>query len=177
MDDASKTRSRPPGKGPARINILPLLAALALTAAPALAQTPGTPEPKTFTSSAEIQALIANARQTHKPGTPNMVQRIVGLPPYVANLEHRTAVGPAAVHEKEAELFYVIEGSGTLVTGGKLTHETRANPANLSGDGVEGGQSRPVAKGDVFIVPENTPHWFSAVNGELILMSLHVPRG
>ena len=173
MDEASRRRKPTPGMA------LVLAAALALLAAPApaLAQAPAPPEPKTFTASAEIQALIANARANPQPGTPTMVQRILTLPPYAASLEHRTGVGPAAVHEKEAELFYVIEGSGTLVTGGRLTHETRPNPANLSGDGIDGGQSRPVAKGDMFIVPENTPHWFSAVNGELILMSLHVPRG
>jgi mannose-6-phosphate isomerase-like protein (cupin superfamily) len=160
------------------LKTLPILAAaLVLMAAPALAQPPALPEPKTFTYSAEVQALIAHARANHKPGTPTMIQRIVGLAPYAANLEHRTAVGTANVHEKEAELFVVIEGSGTLVTGGKLTHETRTNPTNLAGDGIEGGQSRPVAKGDTFIVPENTPHWFSAINGELILMSFHVPRG
>ena len=159
------------------LKTLPILAALALIAAPALAQAPAPPEPKTFAASAEIQALIANARANHKPGTPTMVQRIVGLAPYAANLEHRTAVGTANVHEKEAELFVVLEGSGTLVTGGKLTHETRTNPTNLAGDGIDGGQSRPVAKGDMFIVPENTPHWFSAINGELILMSMHAPRG
>ena len=152
-------------------------AAFALVAASAAAQTPAPQDSRTFASSADIQALIANARQNHKPGTPTMSQRVLGLAPYTASLEHRTAVGPAAVHEKDAEMFYVIEGSGTLVTGGKLTKQTRPNPTNLSGDGIEGGQSRPVAKGDVFIVPENTPHWFSVINGELILISLHVPRG
>lgn len=160
------------------LKILPIAAAaLALLVAPAVAQTPAPSDPKTFAASAEIQALIANARANHKPGTPTMIQRILSLPPYAASLEHRTGVGPAAVHENEAELFYVIEGSGTLVTGGELTHETRPNATNLSGDGIEGGQSRPVAKGDLFIVPQNTPHWFSVIDGELILMSLHVPRG
>ncbi len=155
-----------------------LAAAIALLSlAPARAQAPAAPDLKTFAASADVQALIANARQNHKPGTPTMVQRILSLAPYAANLEHRTAVGTANVHEKEAELFYVIEGSGTLVVGGRLTKEARTNPTNLAGEGIEGGQSRPVAKGDLFIVPENTPHWFSAINGELILMSLHVPRG
>jgi mannose-6-phosphate isomerase-like protein (cupin superfamily) len=80
------------------------------------------------------------------------------------------------VHEREAELFYVIDGSATMITGGKLVNESRTNPANLTGSAVEGGTSRHVAKGDFIIVPENTPHWFSAIDGTLVLMSLHVPR-
>jgi mannose-6-phosphate isomerase-like protein (cupin superfamily) len=158
-------------------------AALALLAAPALAQPPRqVPEgaavapAKTFTSSEEVQRLIAHAREIHKD-QPTIIQPLLSLAPYRANLEYRTATGPAAVHEKEAELFYVIEGSGTLTTGGKLRDEKRQNAANLSGAGIDGGQSRPVAKGDFLIVPENTPHQYLDIKGELILMSIHVPRG
>ena len=151
-------------------------AALAFLAAPALAQAPAAPEMKTFTSSADVQALIAHARQIHK-AEPTLIQPILSLAPYRASLEYRTATGPAAVHEKEAELFYVIDGTGTLVTGGKLNDEKRTNPTNLSGTGIDGGQNRVVAKGDFIIVPENTPHQYVDIKGELILMSLHVPRG
>jgi mannose-6-phosphate isomerase-like protein (cupin superfamily) len=105
-----------------------------------------------------------------------LIQSLLQLAPYTANLEYRGAVGPAAVHEKEAELFYVIDGSGTLVTGGKLAGETRTNAENLSGTAIDGGETQNVAKGDFFVVPENTPHWFSKINGTLVLMSLHVPR-
>jgi mannose-6-phosphate isomerase-like protein (cupin superfamily) len=131
---------------------------------------------KTLASSADVAALIAKARSERKEGQALVVQPIVQLAPYTASLEYRAAVATASVHEREAELFYVIEGSGTMVTGGKLANESRTNPANLTGSGVEGGTSRHLAKGDVIFVPENTPHWFSAINGTLILMSLHVPR-
>jgi mannose-6-phosphate isomerase-like protein (cupin superfamily) len=151
-------------------------AALALAgAAPARAQAPA-PDMKTYASSADVQALIANARKIHK-AEPTLSQPILSLAPYRASLEYRTAVGPAAVHEKEAEFFYVIDGSGVLVTGGRLKDEKRQNAANLGGTGIDGGQSRAVAKGDFIVVPEATPHWFSDIKGELILMSLHVPRG
>lgn len=152
------------------------LAASLLLTAPAFAQAPAAPETKTYASSAEVQQLIAHARQVHK-AEPTIVQPLLGLAPYRANLEYRTATGPAAVHEKEAELFYVIEGTGTLTTGGKLKEEKRTNPTNLSGSGIDGGQSRTVAKGDFLIVPENTPHQYTDIKGELILMSIHVPRG
>jgi len=73
-------------------------------------------------------------------------------------------------------MFYVIDGSATLVTGGKLKDEKRTNAENLTGTGIEGGNPQAITKGDFVIVPENTPHWFSAINGTIVLMSLHVPR-
>ena len=91
------------------------------------------------------------------------------------NLEYRAAVGPAAVHVHEDEFFYVIDGSGTFVTGGKLVHPVQTNAANFTGDSIEGGKAVPVAKGDFFVVPANTPHWFSRIDGRIIDMSLHVP--
>ncbi len=131
---------------------------------------------KTFTSSAEITALIAKAKSERKGDAPIVTERILSLAPYNASLEYRGAVGPAAVHEKEAEMFYVIDGSATLMTGGKLVNEKRTNAENLTGTGIENGTAQNVAKGDFVIVPENTPHWFSSINGTIVLMSLHVPR-
>lgn len=133
-------------------------------------------ETKTFMSETEIKTMMEKAKNERKPDQANFIQHILHLAPYTTNLEYRAGVGPAAVHEHEAEFFIVLDGSGTLVTGGKLTNEKRANPENLNGTGIEGGTSREVSKGDVFVVPENTPHWFSKVNGTLVLMSLHVPR-
>jgi mannose-6-phosphate isomerase-like protein (cupin superfamily) len=132
---------------------------------------------KEFASSADVKAMIAKAKAEHKPNQPNFVQPLLKLAPYTANLEYRTGVAPASVHEKEAEMFYVIEGSGTLTTGGKLAGEKRTNAANLSGTGIDNGSSRHVAPGDFVIVPENTPHWFNKVDGEaLVMMSIHMPR-
>jgi len=129
-----------------------------------------------YTSAAGIVALTANAKSIRKEGDHNVVQPILQLAPYTTNLEYRASVGPATVHEHEAEIFYVIDGSATMVTGGKLVNQTRTNAENLSGTAIEGGMSRPIGKGDFIMVPENTPHWFSTINGTLVLMSLHVPR-
>jgi mannose-6-phosphate isomerase-like protein (cupin superfamily) len=156
--------------------------AVILATAAAVAQLPAQQKgkqapqpPKTYTSAKEIESMMAKAKSERKQDQANYIQGILRLAPYSANLEYRAAVGPAAVHEKEAELFYVIDGSGTLVTGGKLAGETR-NGDNLTGTAIDGGETQAVAKGDFFIVPENTPHWFSKINGTLVLMSLHVPR-
>ncbi|HYL38061.1 MAG TPA: cupin domain-containing protein [Bryobacteraceae bacterium] len=150
--------------------------ALTVLATMAVAQQPAAQAMKMFASSADVAALIAKAKSERKEGQPIVAQRILQLAPYNANLEYRASVGPASIHEKEAEMFYVIDGSATMVTGGKLTKESRTNAENLTGSGVEGGTPREIAKGDFIIVPENTAHWFSEIHQTLILMSLHVPR-
>jgi mannose-6-phosphate isomerase-like protein (cupin superfamily) len=144
---------------------------------PASAQAPAAAA-KLFASAGDVTALIERAKKERKPDQPNFVQPIVSLQPYSVNLEYRVGGlnAPASVHEKDGELFYVIEGTGTVVTGGKLKDERRTNPDNLTGSGIEGGNSRRLAKGDWVLVPEKTPHWFTQVEGALVLMSLHVPH-
>jgi mannose-6-phosphate isomerase-like protein (cupin superfamily) len=134
------------------------------------------PASRTMVSAADVAALIAKARVDRKEGQALLAQSMIQLAPYNVSLEYRAAVANAAVHETEAELFYVVDGSAMLVTGGKLKEEKRTNAANLSGSGIEGGVSRHVAKGDFIMVPEGTPHWFSAIDGTVVLMSLHLPH-
>ena len=151
-----------------------------LASAAALAQAPASqpPAPKLSAGSADVTAMIANAKAERKPDQPNFVQPILQLAPYNANLEYRAAGvnAPASVHEREAEMFYVVEGSGTLVTGGTLRDEKRTNAENLTGSGIQGGNSRRLAKGDWVMVPEKTPHWFTQIDGALVLMSIHLPH-
>ena len=131
---------------------------------------------RTMVSAADVTALIAKARVDRKEGQALLAQSMIQLAPYNVSLEYRAAVANAAVHDKEAELFYVVDGSATLITGGKLKDEKRTNAENSSGSAIEGGVTRHVAKGDFIMVPEGTPHWFSAIDGTIVLMSLHLPR-
>jgi mannose-6-phosphate isomerase-like protein (cupin superfamily) len=145
----------------------------------AFAQQPGAASAassRTMVSAADVAALIAKARVDRKEGQALLAQSMIQLAPYNVSLEYRASVANAAVHETEAELFYVVDGSAMLVTGGRLKEEKRTNAANLSGSGIEGGTSRHVSKGDFVIVPEGTPHWFSAIDGTVVLMSLHLPH-
>jgi len=155
------------------------LSLVSLVAAPAFAQQPApapAPGRTSVMSAADVAALIAKAKVDRKDTQALLAQSMIRLAPYNVSLEYRAAVATAAVHETEAELFYVIDGSETLVTGGRLKNESRTNETNLSGSGIEGGQSRHVAKGDFIMVPENVPHWFSAIDGTVVLMSLHLPH-
>ena len=143
---------------------------------PPKAPPPPPAEPKPFISSKEVAELLAKGEAAHQAGQVMPNTALLRMAPYTANLEYRNSIGTASTHEKEAELFVVIEGSGTLVLGGKLTNESRRDANNLTGTGIDGGTSRTVVKGDMFIVPENTAHWFSTIDGKLAVMTMHLPR-
>jgi|SRR5215510_3457552 len=143
-----------------------------------LAGQPAAPAPKLFAGSADVAAMMARAKSERKPDQANYAQPIVQFAPYTANLEYRagSVSAPASVHEREAEMFYVVDGAGTLVTGGTLREEKRTNAENLTGAGIEGGTPRKIAKGDWVMVPEKTAHWFTQIDGTLVLMSIHLPH-
>ena len=143
---------------------------------PAAAQNTA-PMIKTFTSSAEVQQLIAKAKADRKGNAPTTIEPILSLAPYRANLEYRPIPGPAAVHDSEDEVMYVIEGAGTITLGGQMVNPTRPNPSNQAADSISGGSDQKVAKGDFLIVPHGTPHQITAVEAPaLVLMTLHMPQ-
>jgi hypothetical protein len=82
--------------------------------------------------------------------------------------------GDAIAHlTRTTEVYYILEGGGTLVTGGKIVNP-KPVPSNRSagprGEKIEGGVTRHVSKGDLIIIPGRTPHWWSSLDGDLNYM-------
>jgi quercetin dioxygenase-like cupin family protein len=152
-----------------------LFAAALLLPCPVLAQPAAAPPTKLFASSANVQALAAKAKAEHKTG--NTVELVVNDEGYPFQLEYRTDTTPPSVHPKHAELIEVIEGSCTLVTGGKMIGlKPAVTPGDMTqgGTAIEGGSKQHIAKGDYILVPANTPHQYTEVKG-LMMMTLHMP--
>ena len=150
-----------------------LFAAALLITLPAFAQ-PAPPPTRLFSSGADVQALIAKAKAEHKSG--NTVELVVNAQGYPFQLEYRTGTTPPSIHPTHAELIEVIEGSCTLVTGGTLVGAKPGAPGamTMGGTAIEGGSPRKIAKGDYVMVPANTPHQYTEVQG-LVMMTLHMP--
>ncbi|MBI3246118.1 MAG: heme-binding protein [Deltaproteobacteria bacterium] len=83
---------------------------------------------------------------------------------YMVHTSRRDQPGVAEVHEKDADLIYVQEGSATFVTGGTVADLKPIAPGELRGKVISGGETRTIAKGDVIIVPAGVPHWFKDVS-------------
>jgi glc operon protein GlcG len=77
---------------------------------------------------------------------------------------HRNGPGMVEVHETETDIFYVVEGEATVVTGGTMVGGKSTGPGQLRGTDITGGESRKLQKGDVMVIPAGVPHWFKQVS-------------
>jgi uncharacterized protein GlcG (DUF336 family)/mannose-6-phosphate isomerase-like protein (cupin superfamily) len=91
---------------------------------------------------------------------------IVEQPGYKVHASRRTAPGMAELHLWETDVFYVMEGTATFVTGGTIVDPRPTAEGEVRGAAIEGGVERQLAKGDVVIIPHGVPHWFKTVSGE-----------
>src|ERR1700730_4241730 len=106
------------------------------------------PTMKTFASTADVEALIQKAKTERNPDQALFNQVTVALPPYRFMVEYRGIPAPVSLHVREAELFIIVRGTATLVTGGTIVGEDLKN-GNATGTSIEGGTSQDVKPGDV----------------------------
>lgn len=157
----------------------PLAAAfLFLTLSVALiAQAPAPPAPTDRTKATHFSAADLQAGLAKLPGDrPASSVRVFTLAPYNVNVERRLPQPQgASLHEAQAELFYVIEGSATMVTGGTIP-EAKRNGTNLQGTKIDNGTRHPLNKGDFLIVPSGVAHQFVDIKAPVHVMSIYLPN-
>lgn len=87
---------------------------------------------------------------------------------YMVHASRREKPGMSEVHELDTDIIYVLDGTATLVTGGKSVDPKMTAANEFRGASIDGGETREVKKGDVVIVPKGTPHWFKRVDSPLL---------
>ena len=151
---------------------LMMLLALMATTGTAAAQEP---LPATDVTAAQMQAFLKALPRNEINDLPVRVVDVGGYKVGVFGVfRPKTDPGDAIAHEtRTSEVYYILEGGGTLVTGGKIVNP-KPVPANRSagprGEKIEGGVTRHVSKGDLIIIPGRTPHWWSSLDGDLNYM-------
>jgi quercetin dioxygenase-like cupin family protein len=89
---------------------------------------------------------------------------------------HRVAPGGAEIHEKDTDIFYILEGSATFITGGTAVEPKTTAPGEIRGKEITGGEEHHLAKGDVIVIPNGVPHWFKEVNGTFVYYVVKVSK-
>ena len=84
------------------------------------------------------------------------------------NLVRRTKPAGAVAHEGFAELHHIVDGSGTLVTGGTIARTT----GGRGGATIQNGVEQHVVAGDVILIPAGMPHWYKDLNGSITYLEV-----
>ena len=85
---------------------------------------------------------------------------LVEVANYKVHASHRDGAGKAEVHLRDTDIIHVLHGKATLVTGGTVIDGQSTEPDEIRGTGLQGGDVRHLAEGDVMVVPSGVPHWF-----------------
>jgi mannose-6-phosphate isomerase-like protein (cupin superfamily) len=153
-----------------------ILIALGLTLMPAVATAQVT-TPAELATSAEVRAAVAALGASMKPGQGFAYKPLVRGGTAVAAIEYWRKPGRPAIHPTDAEYAIVLQGAGTLLSGGTMTEPEVTNPGLTQGTKIEGGTTRPLKPGDVIMVAAGSPHWFGIDGGTLVLLGIKVPVG
>ena len=164
------------------LGILALLLALAQTPAASQAQMP--PATATDVTAAQILTILKMAQTDQQLKVVDIGKYNVGVGVLHRGATHATGGGVNGLsHNQVTEVYYVLGGSGTLVTGGAM-----ATPKAESADGTtvkvlvgpsmsgafQNGQSRKVGPGDVVIIPAGVPHGFSDIDDHIDYLSVRM---
>lgn len=117
------------------------------------ASAPPATETVRYFSSSEVKAGFDKA-STFVPGDGRNYKVIAG--------RHDTP-GKAELHTRDTDVFYIVDGTATFVTGGKIVDPKITAPEEVRGSAIDGGEAHLLNKGDVIVIPPGTPHWFKAV--------------
>jgi quercetin dioxygenase-like cupin family protein len=86
---------------------------------------------------------------------------------FAVHAGRRDAPGEAEVHALDTDIFHVLEGEATLVTGGTVLDGKTVASGEVRGHAIEGGTSHRLVAGDVIVIAAGTPHQFTAVGAPL----------
>lgn len=128
-----------------------ILLGLILVSLPALARAQEDDVHVTIIRHAEVSAAFIR-------GNP-----LIEVGDYKIHASRRDGPGVAEIHTRDTDIAYVLEGSATLVTGGTPVGMEVIGPEELRGSGIDGGDARELAVGDVVVIPNGVPHWFKEV--------------
>jgi mannose-6-phosphate isomerase-like protein (cupin superfamily) len=133
------------------------------------------PTAATDITAAQVQAFIKDAPHDRNSDRPI---RVIDVGGYRVGLfgvfRPKDAPVTATVHQTNVtETYYMLEGAGVLVTGGTLRKPVKPRQStlgdwmDLGSDGIEGGVSRRLTKGDVVIIPGGVPHGWASAEGDI----------
>jgi mannose-6-phosphate isomerase-like protein (cupin superfamily) len=107
---------------------------------------------------AQLLERAQHLRQQAAQGDGSASETLEKYPHHYTMLAFRSRSGGGELHENYADLFYILDGRATVVTGGELIDRKTTAPGEVRGSAVNGGSHQEVKAGDVIHIPAGMPH-------------------
>ena len=144
--------------------------------------------PATYIANDEIQAYVKRA--VAKKLIDQQVRSVdIGKSGVAVGLVHRVKLdapqpNSVAEHDDVSEVYHIISGSATLVTGPILVDAQRRPATNenvrlLNGPGsnaasIRDGVTHHLKAGDVIVIPAGTGHWFTRIDEPITYLMIRI---
>ena len=138
----------------AKFSAMLFAAALLLPAMGACAQT----MKSDHWTTAELMERAKQLRAKAAAGDGSASETLEKYPHHYTMLAFRQSSGGGELHQNFADIFFILDGHATVVTGGALVDERTTAPGEIRGKSVDGGSRQDVKAGDVVHIPAGLPH-------------------
>jgi mannose-6-phosphate isomerase-like protein (cupin superfamily) len=119
---------------------------------------------------------LNDLKEKLKPG--NKTEELIdsaGMQLRVAVQHENNRTGAAAeLHDASDDVYYVLEGSATLLLGGKLDAPKEVEPGEWRSPKIVDGKTYEINKGDLVVVPRGTPHQRSTANKDFSMILIKI---
>jgi mannose-6-phosphate isomerase-like protein (cupin superfamily) len=118
-------------------------------------------------SPAELQERVKHLQQqAAEKGSAS--EKLEMYPHHYTMLAFRNRSGGGEVHQNYADVFFILDGRATLLTGGEVVEPKSTGPGETLGASVKGGSRQELKAGDVVHIPASMPHQMVLADGDTV---------
>jgi hypothetical protein len=116
----------------------------------------------------ELLARAQHLRQQATQGDGSASETLEKYPHHYTMLAFRNRNGGGELHQNFADLFTIVDGRVTLITGGEMVDAKTVSPGEIRGSSVKGGTRQELKMGDVVHIPAGMPHQMLVADGDTV---------
>lgn len=119
-------------------------------------------------STAQLLERAKQLQEKAAKGDGSASETLEKYPHHYMMLAFRQHSGGGELHQDFADVFFILDGHATVVTGGSLVDPKTTAPGEVRGTSVQGGSRQELKAGDVVHIPAGMPHQTLVADGQTV---------
>ena len=120
-------------------------------------------------STAELLERAKHLQELAAKGDGSASETLEKYPHHYTMLAYRQHSGGGELHQNFADIFFILDGHATVISGGSVVDAKTTGPGEIRGKSVDGGSRQELKAGDVVHIPAGMPHQTLVTDGESVI--------